>query len=378
MACAFAAGWHLARLRPVSGVARCAVRSRPAAGPSAPSVPRRPPGAGAARGFPARLGDLSGGPRARGSPKVHPRARGGSLGSLSGARAARVGFIPAHGRRRVSLNCCPSAIYGCAPVTASRNCQPNRWRIAGGLWFPQTLTMNAFPRGGKPLPARRGVQSTVLYILVIQRPERRPRRTRRPRCPQQVDNAWTGVNSVVRRGARTPGSRRSSPPSHCRSNRRPNPSTARRPVRGSERRRPATCTGSLGRSEDDRLRSPLVHGHLQRLNHQRGAKMPRHGPTDDAPAEHVEDDGQVQEAGQGRDVGVGVGADSLSLRSFLDLKVTESAPDHSTLSRTRRLIDVETHVAVVRQANWRRMAGESPAEGRSNQPPSPRVMRRSL
>ena len=35
-------------------------------------------------------------------------------------------------------------------------------------------------------------------------------------------------------------------------------------------------------------------------------------------------------------------------------------------------------LAVVRQANWRRMAGESPAEGRSNQPPSPRVMRRSL
>ena len=39
-------------------------------------------------------------------------------------------------------------------------------------------------------------------------------------------------------------------------------------------------------------------------------------------------------------------ADSLSLRSFLDLAVTEAAPDHSTLSRTRRLIDVETHVAV--------------------------------
>ena len=71
-------------------------------------------------------------------------------------------------------------------------------------------------------------------------------------------------------------------------------------------------------------------------------------------------------------------ADSLSLRSFLDLDVTEAAPDHSTLSRTRRLIDVETHVAVVRQANWRRMAGESPAEGRTNDPPSPRVMRRSL
>ena len=39
-------------------------------------------------------------------------------------------------------------------------------------------------------------------------------------------------------------------------------------------------------------------------------------------------------------------ADSLSLRSFLDLDVTEAAPDHSTLSRTRRRIDVETHVAV--------------------------------
>ena len=71
-------------------------------------------------------------------------------------------------------------------------------------------------------------------------------------------------------------------------------------------------------------------------------------------------------------------ADSLSLRSFLDLELTAAAPDHSTLSRTRRRIDVETHEAVVRQANWRRIAGESPAEGRSNQPPSPRVMRRSL
>ena len=39
-------------------------------------------------------------------------------------------------------------------------------------------------------------------------------------------------------------------------------------------------------------------------------------------------------------------ADSLSLRSFLDLDVTDAAPDHSTLSRTRRRIDVETHEAV--------------------------------
>ncbi len=39
-------------------------------------------------------------------------------------------------------------------------------------------------------------------------------------------------------------------------------------------------------------------------------------------------------------------ADSLSLRSFLDLDVTETSADHSTLSRTRRLVDVETHEAV--------------------------------
>ena len=38
-------------------------------------------------------------------------------------------------------------------------------------------------------------------------------------------------------------------------------------------------------------------------------------------------------------------ADSLSLRSFLDLDVTEAAPDHSTLSRTRRRIDLEAHEA---------------------------------
>lgn len=39
-------------------------------------------------------------------------------------------------------------------------------------------------------------------------------------------------------------------------------------------------------------------------------------------------------------------ADSLSLRSFLGLGLTDSTPDHSTLSRTRRLIDVETHQRV--------------------------------
>ena len=39
-------------------------------------------------------------------------------------------------------------------------------------------------------------------------------------------------------------------------------------------------------------------------------------------------------------------ADSLSIRRFLDLELHEAPPDHSTVSRTRRLIDVETHRAV--------------------------------
>ncbi len=39
-------------------------------------------------------------------------------------------------------------------------------------------------------------------------------------------------------------------------------------------------------------------------------------------------------------------ADSLALREFLGLKVSETPPDHSTISRTRRLIDVQTHAAV--------------------------------
>ena len=39
-------------------------------------------------------------------------------------------------------------------------------------------------------------------------------------------------------------------------------------------------------------------------------------------------------------------ADSLSIRDFLDFDLPEAPPDHSTLSRTRRLIDVDTHQAV--------------------------------
>src|SRR4029450_11054599 len=39
-------------------------------------------------------------------------------------------------------------------------------------------------------------------------------------------------------------------------------------------------------------------------------------------------------------------SDSLAIRSFLGLEVDEAAPDHSTISRTRRLIDLETHQRV--------------------------------
>ena len=42
--------------------------------------------------------------------------------------------------------------------------------------------------------------------------------------------------------------------------------------------------------------------------------------------------------------------DSLSLRRFLAIELDEQAPDHSTISRTRRLIDLETHRAVF---TWR-------------------------
>src|SRR2546427_3618240 len=39
-------------------------------------------------------------------------------------------------------------------------------------------------------------------------------------------------------------------------------------------------------------------------------------------------------------------ADSLAVRTFLRLGLEEKTPDHSTISRTRRLIDLETHRAV--------------------------------
>jgi len=42
-------------------------------------------------------------------------------------------------------------------------------------------------------------------------------------------------------------------------------------------------------------------------------------------------------------------SDSLSLKLFLGVACDESAPDHSTISRTRRLIDLETHAEVFRE-----------------------------
>ena len=54
---------------------------------------------------------------------------------------------------------------------------------------------------------------------------------------------------------------------------------------------------------DDPGRPALPHGHLQRLGHQRCAQVRRHRPTHDTPAEYVENDGEVGEAGAGRHVG---------------------------------------------------------------------------
>jgi transposase len=56
---------------------------------------------------------------------------------------------------------------------------------------------------------------------------------------------------------------------------------------------------------------------------------------------------------EGLDSERGIGwraADSLGLRRFLRIGLEEGAPDHSTISRTRRLIDVETHREVFRWA----------------------------
>src|SRR4051794_38788630 len=43
-------------------------------------------------------------------------------------------------------------------------------------------------------------------------------------------------------------------------------------------------------------------------------------------------------------------ADSLSLRTFLGYGIDQKTPEHSTISRTRRLIDLETHQGVFQWA----------------------------
>ena len=57
-------------------------------------------------------------------------------------------------------------------------------------------------------------------------------------------------------------------------------------------------------------------------------------------------------------------ADSLAIRTFVGLELDATAPDHSTISRTRRLIDVETHRAVF---TWvqERLAGAGLLKGRT-------------
>ena len=57
-------------------------------------------------------------------------------------------------------------------------------------------------------------------------------------------------------------------------------------------------------------------------------------------------------------------ADSLSLRSFLRLVPPAAPPDHSTISRTRRLLSVETHEAVFTWA-LQRLADVSLVRGRT-------------
>ena len=57
-------------------------------------------------------------------------------------------------------------------------------------------------------------------------------------------------------------------------------------------------------------------------------------------------------------------ADSLSLRRFLSYGLDEATPDHVTISRTRRLLDAETHQAVFR---WvlERLAGAGLLKGKT-------------
>ena len=57
-------------------------------------------------------------------------------------------------------------------------------------------------------------------------------------------------------------------------------------------------------------------------------------------------------------------ADSLSLREFLGVGLSDSLPDHSSVSRTRRLIDLGTHAQVF---GWmlERLAGHGLIDGKT-------------
>ena len=73
-------------------------------------------------------------------------------------------------------------------------------------------------------------------------------------------------------------------------------------------------------------------------------------------------------------------ADSLALRRFVGIGLDENTPDHSTISRTRRLIDVETHREVfswvlgvladrglLKTATFRRSSKRGGATGKASQ-----------
>jgi transposase len=51
-------------------------------------------------------------------------------------------------------------------------------------------------------------------------------------------------------------------------------------------------------------------------------------------------------------------ADSLGLRRFLGYQLTDGTPDHSTISRNRRLIDLETH-QLFSAVRWYRIVSTS-------------------
>ncbi len=54
---------------------------------------------------------------------------------------------------------------------------------------------------------------------------------------------------------------------------------------------------------DDVARPPLPNGHLQRVQHELSAQVVGHGPANDLAAPGVENNGQVEKSGRGRDVG---------------------------------------------------------------------------